>query len=57
MSEQPTSAEEKVKILKEMQQNFLTLSEEYKLERSKVEEKVKERDERIKAITQEQEKI
>ena len=57
MSDLPTNSEEKLKILQEMQKNFLALSEEYKDAKSKVEEKVKERDQKVEALTQEQKKI
>ena len=40
-----------------MQQNFLTLSDEYKEAKTKVEEKVKERDQKVEALTQEQNTI
>ena len=57
MSDLPTNSEEKLKILQEMQKNFLALSQEYKDAKSKVEEKVKERDQKVEALTQEQKKI
>ena len=51
MSDLPTNSEEKLKILQEMQKNFLALSEEYKDAKSKIEEKVKERDQKVEALT------
>ena len=57
MSDLPKNSEEKLKILQEMQKNFLALSEEYKDAKSKIEEKVKERDQKVEALTQEQKKI